>query len=340
MRIEAVCFTRCGEELGEKLADKLNDSAVDLHLTRCGADGPSVHAWAAEHFPAADALLFIGAAGIAVRAIASHVASKTSDPAVLVMDEGGNHVIPLLSGHIGGANALARQLADILGAEVVITTATDIHGVFAVDTWATENGYCIQNPERIKAISAELLEDHSVMLYSIFPVEGGLPEGIAHTQNEDGADISITVHEGRPHPDALCLTPPALVLGVGCRRGTASETLEAVLGALCAKEDLHPAAIGLVCSIDLKKDEPGLLAFCKNHQWPLRTFSAGELASVPGPFTASSFVEETTGVDNVCERSAVLGSGGALLVKKLAENGVTLSVAQKNWTVQFDPKTR
>lgn len=336
MRVEAVCFTRRGQELGKGLVEKLACSDVSLHLTRCGGEGPSVHTWAAEHFATADAMLFIGAAGIAVRAIATHVASKTSDPAVLVVDEYGHHVIPLLSGHIGGANALARQLAHVLCAEAVITTATDLSGFFAVDTWATENGYHIQNPARIKTISARLLAGDVVTVESDYTLEDDLPVGLEYAKEKSAPDIEISVYNGEKLPQTLWLTPPALVLGVGCSRDTAAETVEAAFSNLCASENIHPAAFGFVCSIDLKKDELGLATFCKKHGWPLRTFSAEELAGASGSFTASAFVEETTGVDNVCERSAVLGSGGTLLVKKTAGDGVTLAVAQQDWTIQFE----
>lgn len=333
MRIEAACFTRRGEELGERLAKALAGHGLEMNLRRIGGEGPTLAGWAAEHFATADALLFIGAAGIALRAVAPHVASKTSDPAVLVLDEGANHIIPLFSGHIGGANALALQIGQALGARPVITTATDVNGVFAVDSWATANGYHIQNPGQIKRVSAKLLAGERVYLQSEFPVTGALPTGVEMAPEGARADIGITARKGT-QADTLWLSPPALVLGAGCRKGAQETALQAAFEALCERENLHPAAFGLVCSIDLKSREPGLLAFCENNHLPLRTFPADELARAPGSYTASAFVEETTGVDNVCERSAVLG-GGALLVKKTAGGGVTLAVAAKNWAVTF-----
>lgn len=330
MKIEAACFTRRGHALGERLAE----AGIDFTLTRCGGEGLGVGEWAVRHFPQADALLFIGAAGIAVRAIAPHVTAKTSDPAVLVLDEGGRYVIPILSGHIGGANVLATRLAALLGAEAVITTATDINKVFAADTWAAGHGYHIQDPARIKTVSSRLLSGEGAGLWSVFPVEGALPKGIYPVPRREEAHLTIGVWKaGNEH--ALRLIPPALVLGVGCRRGTERAAIEALFSVLCDKENLHPKAFGLVCSIDLKKDEPGLLEFCRERSLPFQTFSAGELAGVPGDFTPSPFVEATTGVDNVCERSAVLG-GGMLRVKKTAGGGVTMAVAVRPWTVRFE----
>ncbi len=334
MVLEAICFTERGMALGERLSALLPAGEIDFRLTRGGKGGPSLAQWTAVRFPAADCLLFIGAAGIAVRAISPFVAAKTSDPAVLVMDEGGGHVIPILSGHIGGANALALRIGKLLGASPVITTATDVSGVFAADTWATERGYHIHNPRQIKDVSALLLAGERVGFYSVLPVEGPLPHGLFPVDSEEEAGLSITV-AGGGNDKALRLIPPALVLGVGCRRDTGREAIEAFFAALCAEENLHPSAFSGVYSIDLKKDEPGLLAFCRGRDLPFTTFSAAELAAATGAYTPSPFVEQTTGVDNVCERSAVVGSGGTLIVKKRAGKGVTMAVARIGLTIHF-----
>lgn len=335
MRIDAACFTAKGWALGESIKKRWAQDAHQVSLTRCGQNGPTVADWTKDAFAQADALLFIGAAGIAVRAIAPLIMSKTSDPAVLVIDEAGRYVIALLSGHIGGANALATKLAASLGAHAIITTATDLSGVFAVDTWAVQNGYAIQNPERIKRISATLLAGETVTLHSDFPVAGSLPDGMQRT-TDTKADIRISVLNDDAPDDQLVLTPPALVLGVGCRKGTSQAALEAAFLALCSAHHFEAAAWSHVCSIDLKKHEPGLVAFCEHHGWPLHTYTAAELAQVPGHFSDSSFVAEITGVSNVCERAAVLGSGGKLLVQKEVKAGITVAVAQKDWVVRFE----
>ena len=150
----------------------------------------------------------------------------------------------------------------------------------------------------------------------------------------------------RRHPP-LSLAPRVLTLGIGCRRGTAKETLERCFAALCAECRLWPESFSGAASIDLKADEAGLLAFCAAHGWALRTFGAEELRRVPGRFTASAFVERRTGVDNVCERAAVLCGQGELLVRKRAAEGVTfavvLGVAALHWDGQreaFAPDRR
>ena len=343
MKIEVSCFTQRGQELGNKLVGALAGTEASIRQTRCGKNGLSLAEWATRCFATADALVFIGATGIAVRAIAPLIDSKISDPAVVVLDEYGYHVISLLAGHIGKANELALQIADALGAQAVITTATDLNGIFAVDVWARQHGYHIQNPSQIKDVSAKLLAGGSAMIRSQFPLRGDLPEGItamyceeeANASDSTKADIGITIYNKRSQLGTLWLTPPALVLGVGCQRDIPEQTLEEAYRELVLDEGLDLAAVGLVTSIDIKSEERGLLAFCKQHAWPLQTFSSDDLAQVPGVFNASSFVKETTGVDNVCERSAVLGSGGTLIVNKTSGNGVTMAVAMKDWIVDF-----
>ena len=123
------------------------------------------------------------------------------------------------------------------------------------------------------------------------------------------------------------LVPRIGVLGIGCRRGTCAEQLEAAFTDFCARHSLAPACITAVASIDLKADEAGLLAFCRTHGWPITFYSAEQLRALPGPFTPSPFVQSVTGVDNVCERAAVLASGGCIRIPKQAGGGVTFALA-------------
>lgn len=292
-----IFFTGRGQSLAEALARALDGRAV-----RCGRE-QSLTDWTREHFQTGNALVFVGAAGIAVRAIAPYVKSKTADPAVAVVDEAGQFAIPILSGHLGGANDLVQKIASICGAVPVITTATDLSGVFAVDEWAKRQNCAILNPEGIKSVSGTLLAGGRVELCSHWPVAGEPPEGVS-----------------------LRLMPKIAVLGVGCKRGTTQAALEAAFAAL----PIHPASFCKVCSIDLKQNEPGLLAFCRARGLELETFSAARLQGTPGEFSPSEFVERVTGVDNVCERAAALGSGGTLCLGKRTGDGVTMAVAVKH----------
>lgn len=319
-----LAFTEKGMALAHRLARALPGS-----VSRCGAGGVRLAEWTSMQFAQADALIFVGAVGIAVRAIAPHCKSKATDPAVVVLDECGRFAVPLLSGHLGGANALARALAEACGAIPVITTATDANGVFAVDEWAKAQGCAVLEPERIKLVSGALLAGHTVRLASDWPVQGTPPAGVALAGAGEAADFALTLTPGKTAPEALHLVPRIGVLGVGCKRGTTADQLEAAFAAFCAAHGLAPAGICGVASIDLKQEEPGLAAFCAAHGWPITFYTARQLQAVEGHFTPSAFVRSVTGVDNVCERAAVCAADGPLQVPKQAGGGVTLALAAK-----------
>ena len=293
---------------------------------------PPLADFTAPVFAWADAMVFVGACGIAVRAIAPHVRDKRTDPAVLAVDELGQFVIPLLSGHIGGANRLAARLAEAVGATAVVTTATDVNRRFSVDEWSARQGLYIDDMAAAKAVSAAILEG-PVPVWSDFPIAGDLPAGLE--PGESGPlGICISWRRKFPFDRTLLLVPPVLRLGIGCRRGTSSGAIAALADQLLAEHNVHPAAVGTVATIDLKKDETGLLDFCRDRGWPLSCYSAEELAAVEGDFTPSDFVRSVTGVDNVCERAALLGAE-RLLVKKTARGGVTAALALNAWEVRF-----
>lgn len=342
MTVWLISYTARGRALGARAADVLR---AEGHRCRTfalpkfceGTDEPlttSAPDWAGAGFREADALIFCCASGIAVRAIAPHVRDKRTDPAVLVMDEGGTFVIPLLSGHLGGANALAGDLALALRAIPVLTTATDVNGLFAADVFAKDNDLYIEDMTLCKAVSAALLGGENVGFRSDLPVAGELPKGL--TEEDADLGVYITAGNGQPFPRTLRLTPRRYVAGLGCRRGKAEAELESFL-----RENLARCGVGVhelkaLASIDLKKGEPGLLALSDKLGVPFVTYSAEELKAVPGAFTPSAFVQEKTGVDSVCERAAVLASGGALIVKKVAENGMTFALAKKEEAIRFE----
>lgn len=326
-----LAFTDTGLALAHKLADTLPGS-----VTRCGRGGPSLAEWTAAEFVRADALIFVGAVGIAVRAIAPYCRSKAIDPAVVVVDECSRFAVPILSGHLGGANELARALAAVCGAVPVITTATDAHGIFAVDEWARHQSCTVLEVERIKLVSGKLLAGKPVSFWSEFPIAGQAPVGVVPAQTQEEADFALTLS---PAGNALHLVPRIGVLGIGCKRGTSADTLENVFAGFCTRHSLAPQCITAAASIDLKQNEPGLLAFCAAHSWTVQFYSAEQLRTAPGQFTPSPFVQSITGVDNVCERSAVLAAGGTLLLNKFACTGVTFALAVQrfapDWRWQY-----
>lgn len=320
MKLELIAFTQRGNSLAQHLAESLSDHG---HQAACTRDGLKAEEWAARAFSRSDGLIFVGATGIAVRSIAPHLRHKSTDPAVVVVDEGGQFVIPILSGHLGGANDLAREMAALTGAVPIITTATDVNGVFAVDQWARRQGLLVCNPERILSVSSRLLARETVGVFSAWPIAGELPAGLCMVSQEE-AQVVLDLY--RPEGDALWLCPKGIRVGMGCRRGTPETALRALLEEVLTQEGIPQKAVSALCTIDLKKDEGGLQELAQELDVPLTTYSAQELAQAPGDFTPSLFVEQITGVDNVCERAA-LACGGTLLRRKTAKGGATVALA-------------
>ena len=334
---KVISFTNRGAAVGQRIAALMPENQVELYAR--GIDPSIKHTFLTRMVQQAmvdcNFIIFIGAAGIAVRAVAPYLQGKTYDPAVLVVDENAQFVISLLSGHIGGANALAQRLADGLGAQAVITTATDGRGIFAVDTWAKKQGCTVMEAEQIRFLSAALLRGETIGIRSDFLVEGILPSGVKLDGTpESGFVISLHTN-AQPFAHTLHLVPRIVHMGIGCRRGISQQAVEA---AACMALKTHGIAWQAVCkvvSLDMKKDEAGLCAFCMQHSLPFETFSADALKSLPGEFHSSAFVRQTVGVDNVSERAAVKSAGGALVCHRIVKDGVTVALAQENWRVQF-----
>ena len=369
MKIAIICFSMTGCETAEKLqaaflneADNLAEAEKTKHLPHDtekirsrtpvevrlakksryipDTEPVNVDEWTREQFLWADCIIFVGACGIAVRHIAPYIKSKKTDPAVLVIDECGKFVISLLSGHLGGANELAQKAAQILGSIPVVTTATDLHHCFAVDVFARKNNCEILNLQAAKKVSAALLAGKKVGFYSEFPWEGELPEGLVlcdeHNNYELG--IAVTIHKNsKPFKSTVTIIPPAVVLGIGCRRGKDAEEILTAAQEAVLRNGLYQQSVAKLVSIDLKKEEQGLLALAKKWDIPFETCSEDDLQKAKGTFTPSAFVQGITGVDNVCERSAVLGSGhGTLIQKKISGTGVTTAVAVQKRRLYFE----
>lgn len=272
-------------------------------------------------FDQQEVIVFVGATGIAVRAVAPLLQDKLADPAVLVVDEAAQFVIPLLSGHVGGANDMARLLAAELSATAVITTATDVNDVFSVDTFARQQKMSIVEKNEIKHLSGALLS--------------GEPIG-ALTPKHGFVIASQPV--GQPFEHTLHLVPQDFVIGMGCRSGTSGEALYRFVSDAFAAQGWSLYRIRAVASIDVKRGEPGLIALAKKLRVPFVVYNAETLCAQQGEFQSSDFVKDTVGADNVCERSALSaaicegwlpqGSRFEQFVRlpKQARDGMTLAV--------------
>lgn len=285
------------------------------------------------------ALIFISAAGIAVRKIAPYVKSKFSDSAVVVLDDSGRFAISLLSGHMGGANELTHLCAELIGAVPVITTATDVHHKFAVDNFARRNRLFFQDAQRAKEISAEVLAGNRVGFWTeegVF-IKEAFPEELTE-QRDIYYGIMVTPFCRQDmFPGTLRLIPRQITLGIGCKKGIDRTVIENAIQQVLAEHQIERQALRQVCSIDLKAEEAGLRSFCRDWGLPFVTFSGEELLRIEGSVSSSAFVKQVTGVDNVCERSALAGIGGKgkLIMTKQALHGVTVAAALEEIELTF-----
>lgn len=358
MKISILCFTEKGSETAVRIRRVLDaDESITVDVWTEMKSCPviedvkkiekNIHTWLYDHFHTDDAIVFTGAVGIAVRMIAPLIQSKQNDPAIVVVDEAGKWSISLLSGHLGGANDLARTIAAGIGAEPIVTTATDLRGRFAVDVFAKKNEMTIGSMELAKEVSSAVLGGRPVGFYAdpLFPIEGTAPEELTvypsgaepyeEKKHDDRPSLGISVSLSRQKAyfqSDLVLIPKAVVLGVGCRKGVEPAEMERFLDNFLDVSEVSIAAVVKVASIDVKAQEPAVRIFCRKYELPYETYTAQQLVRVPGKFSASSFVEKTIGVDNVCERAAVLGAmdrelPGRLIVEKKAYNGMTAALA-------------
>lgn len=390
-QINIISFTKKGESLANKLGEYLKEEKLDPYeieeekldsyeteveklqvqkkqiqlVNKCKSsdDYSSVplSECAKESFEKKQGLIFVGAAGIAVRTIAPYLKDKLHDPFVIVIDEKGSFVIPILSGHVGQANEYARKIASFLGAQAVITTATDINHCFAADLFAQKNHFMIQNKEGIAKVSAKTLSHKNVTVQCqnrviTLSYDGKIvkEESLEDYQNRKKKeseknqtanldefefvpiDIIISPFLADREKGTLWLVPPCIVVGVGCRRGKEASAIEQTILDQLTEHGIAKEAVCAIASIDRKKDEIGLIETAKKMCVPFVTFSEETLRMVPGNFTASPFVEKTVGVDNVCERSSIAAApGGHLLSGKYAKDGVTVAIAQKLIPISF-----
>lgn len=348
MKISLLSFTKNGFQTEKRMVSILKEAghrpcpyvmgkyamqsaSMDTEISFSPVKEGTLTDWARERFGDSEGIIFIGACGIAVRAIAPYVKDKKTDPAVLVTDEAARFVIPVLSGHLGGANGLAELLAAGLNALPVITTATDVNKKFAVDVFAKDHGLVIDDMKLAKEVSAAILSGEPVGVSSDFPMGGKLPEGL-YKDRICGRNIRISLRKSKRDDHVLRLIPRCVALGIGCRRGTPEEKISLAVQAVMEENGLDSRSVCACSSIDLKSGEPGLCGFSRTLGIPFLTYTKEELEAVPGTFTESEFVKKTAGVGNVCERAAMaacleVSKEARILIKKHAADGVTVAAA-------------
>ena len=330
--LRILSFTKTGIELNEKLCKKLNNDSCAGYAPKRILDRKEELTYLPENIPewiqeywGVDDFLFIGAAGIAVRMIASSVKDKYTDSAVLVMDEKAQHIIPLLSGHMGGAIPLAEQIADITGAIPVITTATDVQRKFAVDAFARDHYLKIADREKAKLISVAVLEGESVGIY----VEDGYPllkqKAIKETEQYTELKWCDSKDMLNEYEYGVCISTDT--------KDSSKRILEQGISETTARHGLDQRQLEAIVSIDLKAEETGLNELSEKWKVPFITYTSEQLKSTGEASSSSEFVQQVTGVDNVCERAVKYylkdEKDGKIIQEKLRLDRMTVSLGMR-----------
>jgi len=343
MNIDIYAFSGNGAKLCDKIIESLKEYNIEAFVPERYVNAGkhvklrlgNLYKSTEKSFENKDCIIFIGAAGIAVRAIAPFVTNKKTDPAVICMDERGLNVISLLSGHIGGANKLTLKIAHVVGGNPIITTGTDVNDKFAVDEWATNKNLHIASLKVARDIAADILEDKKIGLHSEFNIVSELPKELGTSEKKTGVCISLDSSK-KPFDNTLNLIPKIVSVGVGCRKGTSFEDVYNAVKTVLMENNVSHFGIKSINSIDLKKEEEGIIRTSKILKVPFNTYTKEELNTIEGNFSESDFVKKITGVDTVCERAAIMGSSSKkLIIKKSIVNSVTIAAAIDDYEVDF-----
>lgn len=346
MKIDIYAFSSNGAKLCDRIIEGLSEYNIEAFVPKRYVNSAhhvkirqdDLYSSTQKSFEEKNCIIFIGAVGIAVRAIAPFVRSKKTDPAVLCIDERGFNVISLLSGHIGGANQLTIRVASVIGGNPIITTATDINGKFAVDEWANNKNMHIMSLKTARDIAADILENKKIGLVSDFNIISELPVEIDKNQNRIGICISIDSNK-KPFDITMNVIPKIVSVGVGCRRETDYNIIYNAIREVLMEYNISHFAIKSINSIDLKENEEGIIKTAEIFKVPFNTYTKDELNKIDGQFSESIFVKSIAGVDTVCERAAIIGSNSnKLTIKKTIKSSVTVAACIDEYTVSFEYK--
>jgi len=327
MKLSIFYITQKGRELAERIraicseVEVLRYSASAMHAAWHDRKG----------------IVCIMAAGIVVRAIAPLIQDKKTDPAVIVIDEKGEYVVSLLSGHLGGANDLAREIANGIGGRAVITTASDVQAKTALDLWAREKGLYVEDYERLKRLSMKILEGRRLRLFSSCAISS-LPDEMELTDSPDDADMIVS--EKIMECGALFLRPLNLFAGIGCNRGTSADEISAMIEEAFSNNSLSLNSLKELATIDIKKDEEGLNECARWLNVRVRYYRNDVLNVISGELNmeSSSAVLAATAARAVSEPAAIAAARDAaddyhLLIPKIKRGNVTLAIAKAEYTL-------
>ncbi|MCP3926873.1 MAG: cobalt-precorrin 5A hydrolase [Desulfobacterales bacterium] len=281
-----------------------------------------------ENFNKYNGHIFIMSTGITVRLISDLIKSKTTDPAVLVIDDKGLNVISLLSGHIGGSNRLCIKISEILGANPVITTATDVNNLPAIDVIAVENDISIENPENIKKINSLILNGKKIRIFDPLNLVTPHLKKVNLVSDSDNPDLVVDYIEKEYSSDPLLLRPRMLSAGIGCNRGTDMDEMKGLLFQVLENNNYSVLSLKALATVDVKMDEIGITELAQGMNLPVKYFDKNELNSVSNIKTPSEMAMKHIGAKSVCEAAAILASQGKLLIPKTKTKNVTIAIAK------------
>ena len=359
MKIAIISVTRQGALLGQKLAASLlRENECFIYEKEGRESGEKTAAYdrlrplLQDIWQSYDAFVFIMAVGIVVRDIASLLQHKSVDPAVVVLDERGFNCISLLSGHLGGANELARKVAFLSGANPVITTASDINGKVVPDAIAKKLGFSIDSYNVLKKVNGCIVAGEKVGCF----VDKRLPEKEAFivSARKLGMDFSVwhedidtsdtkgivylsEYEEKLPFSNTLYLRPESIIAGIGCKRDVPEEKLRESLHVALEKLNINKKCVKAICSAWVKADEKGLLSLADRMNIPIRFYDKETLEKTISYYNLvkSNFAEKQIGVGNVCEAAAMSFARQITLIKgKESYGGVTIALARVDFLSQ------
>lgn len=326
MKLSIISVTSQGKKVSDKLYEFLIDDPTIISIEQYHKN---VISTVDEIFDKTDCIIGIMASGIMIRSIASHVNSKLSDPAVLLIDDNANYVISLLSGHFGGANDLTIKISSLLKSQPVITTSTDVNNKLGIDSIA-KRFYCnLENPKNIKYINRALVDSKKVELILPRSLDYIITDEIHDSYNvtfDDLLDCIIAEYDNHQ----VILHPRQMVMGIGARRDISSDKVKYAINQACKILNIPPSRIDFFATADVKANEKGILINAEYYNKQLKIVDMSEIKNFQdNSISESDFVMKQFGVKGVCEPASLIANGNAsnLIFKKTAYDGVTIAVS-------------
>lgn len=331
MKLVAYSFTNSGSNIGEKLS---NISTLKIEHIENKAFKGGVKAHLQENYKSYDAIIFISATGIAIRMIMPYINHKAKDAAIIVIDDRGKFSISLLSGHIGGANNLAKTIAKSIGAIPVITTASDARGFQAIDDFAKENFYYIEDEKKLTKIMAMMVNGDTIGLLSKEGIDLDYVnlrkiEDINHIKDIEALIlIDRDLQEKSIDIPYISLKAKDINIGIGCKKGMQTSRIIEAIEKELKDLNISSSRIKAIGTVEVKKDEKAIIEGARWFKCPLKIFSLEEIEKVEDMFQKSDFVKKTIGVYSVSEPSAFL-LGGKLIIRRAKHKGITISISKE-----------